>query len=199
MTWPTGPLPLPVCSTDVGPNVGSTCWQVGEKATQSTTFWDQLIPGNEIEGVPQARQLRAEVSSSLGLVDSVCRDTLVVRGLELQYPPILLQMALSVHAAARWILAEDLCSEPVLPGRGLLAGCPQAVALARLFLQPLLANLTQVHPRVFVSTWVDDTGAELEDAQVARLARSKVSFAKALVCSLQNGGLCVSFKKSGVL
>ena len=41
------------------------------KATQSTTFWDQLIPGNEFEGVSQARQLRAEVSSHLGLVHAV--------------------------------------------------------------------------------------------------------------------------------
>ena len=83
------------------------------KTTQSITFWDQLIPGNKVEGVSQARQLGAEVSSHLGLVhavvlldvkhfyDSARLETLVVRGLELQYPPILLQMALNVHAAAR--------------------------------------------------------------------------------------------------
>ena len=181
------------------------------KATQGITFWDKLIPGSEVEGVSQARQLRAEVSLELGLehavvlldfkhfYDSVCLETLTQRGLELQYPPLLLQLALSVHAAARWILAEDLCSEPVLPGRGLLAGCPQAVALARLFLQPIIERLTKAHPRVFVSTWVDDVGADLEDASVVRLANRTVNFAKALVCGLQDSGLCVSFKKSGVL
>ena len=52
---------------------------------------------------------------------------------------------------------------------------------------------------MFVATWVDDTGADLEDAEVARLARRTVSFAKALVCSLQNSGLCVPFEKSEVL
>ena len=123
------------------------------KATQGITPWDHLIPGSEVEGVSQSRQLRAEVPVQLGLAhavvlldlkhfyDSVDLELLVQRGLDLQYPPLLLQMAVSVHEGSRWILAEDLCCKPVLPGRGLLAGCPQAVTLARLFLQPILASL----------------------------------------------------------
>ena len=41
------------------------------KATQGITPWDLLIPGSEVEGVSQSRQLRAEVSVQLGLAHAV--------------------------------------------------------------------------------------------------------------------------------
>ena len=89
-------------------------------------------------------------------------------------------MAISAHEAARWILAEDLSSEPVLPAQGILAGCPQAVSFARLFLRPIVSSLTRADPRVFVSTWVDDIGVDLEDSDAHGLRDVQLSLPRDL-------------------
>ena len=176
------------------------------KSTQHCTAWDRVVPGGHVEVVSQERQLRAEASTVLGLshavilldlkhfYDHISLELLVARGLDLSYPPLLLQMAISVHEAARWILAEDLTSEPVLPAQGILAGCPQAVCLARLFLRPIVSSLTRADPRGFASTWVDDIGVDPEDADAQRLARRTVMYAKRDALALQDNQLCVSFK-----
>ena len=66
-------------------------------------------------------------------------------------------------------------------------------------MQPIIASLIKVDPRASVSTWVGDIGADLEDADVPRLARRTVCFAHALMRRLQDSQLCVSLKKSGIL
>ena len=143
------------------------------KATQGITPWDHLTPGSEVEGVSQSRQLRAEVSVQLGLAHAVVLLSIVMilliwscwsRGGWVSNIPQCSFRWQSLFMKVLGILAQDLCCKPVLPGRGLLAGCPQAVTLARLFLQPILASLIKVDPRASVSTWVDDIGADLADA-----------------------------------
>ena len=39
-----------------------------------------------------------------------------------------------------------------------------------------MAAVTKVDPRVFLSTWVDDVGMDLEDADVVRLVRRTFCF-----------------------
>ena len=126
------------------------------------------------------QQCRGEASSALGLhhtiilldlkhfYDSICLDLLVRRELDLECPCLLLQTTITIHEAARWILADtsSLVPDPALPKQGILAGCPQAVSLARVFLRPVMEFLSRLEPCAFLSTWIEDVGADLEDACV---------------------------------
>ena len=105
-------------------------------------IWGEVEPRSEFSPARVALKSRAAAQAeSLPMVilldvkhfyDHISLELLAARGLDLSYPPLLLQMAISAHEAARWILAEDLSAEPVLPAQGILAGCPQAVSFARL-------------------------------------------------------------------
>ena len=96
-------------------------------------------------------------------------------------------------------MAEEQCSEPILPTRGVVAGCPMATCMAKIFLWDIVEQLVNRRLPASVSTWVDDLGMDTvarhsRDAAV-RVAQCYRVYTQALV----DNGLALAKDKSGFL
>ena len=69
---------------------------------------------------------------------------------------------MQVYRGTRNLVAEDLLSEGILPARGILAGCPFATMMARVYLLPIMQEAAQLRSITALDTWVDDIGADFE-------------------------------------
>ena len=157
------------------------------------------------------RQLKAEaaVSAQLNMCtflsdlrhfyDSVDLESLAGKALELDFPPLLLHHLLRMHSSPRVLVADEQCSRQILPRRGIVAGCPMATSMAKIFLCNIVGQLVRRRLPSSVSTWVDDLGLDV----VARKPR-EAAVRMALCCreystALERNGLILAKDKSGFL
>ncbi|CAE7770321.1 unnamed protein product [Symbiodinium microadriaticum] len=138
--------------------------------TQNNTAWDKATPGNTCLQIAVNRLLKGEVSRCnkkhmIAILidletfyDCVDLQLLADRLCEAQFPPVVGALALQAYAGERHIVSEDVLSEGIWPKRGIPAGCPLAITMARVFLAPILREASTCEGLAGLDTWVDDIG-----------------------------------------
>ncbi|CAE7947685.1 unnamed protein product, partial [Symbiodinium sp. KB8] len=63
----------------------------------------------------------------------------------------------------------------IKPQKGIPAGCPLAIAMARVFLAPILREASTCEGLAGLDTWVDDIGADFEDKRLEWAKADRVS------------------------
>ena len=96
-------------------------------------------------------------------------------------------------------MAEDLLSEGILPARGILAGCPFATMMARVYLQPIMQEAARLRSITALDTWVDDIGADFEARYPEQAAFAVYEGYRTLRRLLEGSDLRLSLKKTGFL
>ncbi|OLP99123.1 hypothetical protein AK812_SmicGene18339 [Symbiodinium microadriaticum] len=179
--------------------------------TQNNTAWDKATPGNTCLQIAVNRLLKGEVSRCnkkhmiailLDLetfYDCVDLQLLADRLCEAQFPPVVGALALQAYAGERHIISEDVLSEGIRPKRGIPAGCPLAITMARVFLAPILREASTCEGLAGLDTWVDDIGADFEDKRPAVVARQALTGYRVLAEGLKGSGLKISGTKTGFL
>ena len=179
--------------------------------TQNSTAWDKATPGNTCLQIAVNRLLKGEVSRCnkkhmIAILidletfyDCVDLQLLADRLCEAQFPPVVGALALQAYAGERHIVSEDVLSEGIRPKRGIPAGCPLAITMARVFLAPILREASTCEGLAGLDTWVDDIGADFEDKRPAVVARQALTGYRVLAEGLKGSGLKISGTKTGFL
>ena len=90
--------------------------------------------------------------------DTIQLDRLQQEAIKLDYPPLLLELAMQLYTGPTAISAEQEFTPFFRVDRGIPAGCPQAPLLAKAVLAPALVPWKQEHKQIHLSSWVDDIG-----------------------------------------
>ena len=137
------------------------------------TPWDGAIPGASVFDRVLGRLLRGEVMVYTGghqvtllldvrkFYDSILRDELIEQALDLGFPALPLCLAMGIHAAPRFLLAEGQASCPIYPLRSILQGCPTSVALSKAYLYRILQDVSEQFPDADLASFIDDLAADL--------------------------------------
>ena len=173
--------------------------------------WDKASPGNTCLETGMQRLLRGEVSRAANkhacavlldlqtFYDSVNWTKLEERIVATGFPPAIALLVMQVYRGTRYLAAEDLLSEGILPARGILAGCPFATMMARVYLQPIMLAAAQLHSITALDTWVDDIGADFEARHPEQAAFAVYEGYRTLRRLLEGSDLRLSLKKTGFL
>ena len=118
-------------------------WQLG---LDKDMPWDHARPHKDCLSIAIGRMLKAEIGKRNGIhtvtcladltcfYDTVQLDHLIEPARDLQYPPLHLKLALDLYTGPRLIQAEGIARQPKYYQNGILQGCPQAPAIAKLSL-----------------------------------------------------------------
>ncbi|OLP81585.1 hypothetical protein AK812_SmicGene37862 [Symbiodinium microadriaticum] len=181
-------------------------WQK-EKGVEAT--WDHAVAGSTVFDAASKRQLKAEILGVAGMhmatflsdlqhfYDAIDLSVLASKALDLGFPPLVLHHCLLFYAAPRVLVADEICSDPLHPCRGIIAGCPHATTMAKMYLWELLRDLTLRQRPHEITTWVDDIGLDTANRCCKTAARHMVCCYQDFVTSLQPLGLSMSVEKSG--
>ena len=183
-------------------------WQLG---LDKDMPWDHARPHKDCLSIAIGRMLKAEIGKHHGIhtvtcladltcfYDTVQLDHLIEPARVLQYPPLHLKLALDLYTGPRLIQAEGIAGHPKYYQNGILQGCPQAPAIAKLVLYQPLRSLVQEHPAVLLQTWVDDVSYDIKGTDPEYAAREAVLAFRTLQRHLQAAGLQLNTDKTGFL
>ncbi|CAE7878786.1 unnamed protein product, partial [Symbiodinium necroappetens] len=158
-----------------------------QKWIRETQAWDKATPGNTCLQIAVHRLLKGEVSRTAGkhmiailidletFYDCVDLQLLAKRLCEADFPPVIGALALQTYAGERHIVSEDVLSEGIWPQKGIPAGCPMATTMARVFLAPILQDVSSTAGLAGLDTWVDDIGADYEAQTPQLVARQAIA------------------------
>ncbi|CAE7888795.1 unnamed protein product [Symbiodinium necroappetens] len=110
--------------------------------------------------------------------DCVDLQLLADRLCEAQFPPVVGALALQAYAGERHIVSEDVLSEGIKPQKGIPAGCPLAITMARVFLAPILREASTCEGLAGLDTWVDDIGVDCALGRLRRVTHQKARVGK---------------------
>ena len=79
---------------------------------------------------------------------------------EWTFPPLLLWGAICAYRGPRLLTADGLVAPPAYASRGVLAGCPIAVALSKVALWPACQAMLNQPAVNTADTWVDDLSVD---------------------------------------
>ena len=119
--------------------------------------------------------------------------------MELHHPPLHLKLALDLYTGPRLLQAEGIVGEPKHYQKGILQGCPQASAIAKLVLYKPLCALVQDHPAVLLQTWVDDVSFDIKGTDPDYVAREAVLAFRSLKTHVEAAGLKINSDKTGFI
>ena len=172
---------------------------------------DRARPGAQVLYVALERLLRQEVHRATGkygvtclmdmstFYDTINLQRLQTEALNLQYPPLMLEMALQVYHGPKAIVAEQEMTPLFTVTHGVPAGCPQAPLLAKAVLAPALQPWQQAHPNIHLSNWVDDVGFDTASRTPVQAAKASVAAYRDLHARLLQLGLQVNPKKTAFI
>ena len=115
--------------------------------------WDSAVPGKTSLDVGIRRLVWAEASQTQsrhfigmfldikGFYDSVVWSSVVDTRILLEFPPLVLELALQLYGGERLLSAENSVSPGIFPSVGLLQGCPVAPVVSKLALFTPLKEL----------------------------------------------------------
>ena len=121
-------------------------------------FWEDAIKGSSALRAGLYRRLTDECTCALGLetasidwdvekfYDSVSWAKLFEWALDLSFPPQLLLVVASIHAAPRIIRVGRVYAQPHFPSNSLVAGCISAIWMSRIFVCSILAEVHALSP-----------------------------------------------------
>eukprot|EP00439_Symbiodinium_sp_Y106_P015494 s8573_g2.t1 len=112
------------------------------------------------------------------------------------FPPLLLWGALCAYRGPRLLTADGLVAPPAFARKGILAGCPLAVALSKVALWPACSKVLNQKAVASADTWVDDLSVDFCGANPQQVAAKGLRVARALFGALAEEGLEVSFQKT---
>ena len=128
--------------------------------------------------------------------DTINLQRLQTEALNLQYPPLMLEMATQVYHGPKAIVAEQEMTPFFTVTHGVPAGCPQAPLLAKAVLAPALQPWQQANPTIHLSSWVDDVGFDTASRTPVQAAKASVAAYRDLHARLLQLGLQVNPKKT---
>ena len=140
--------------------------------TEDAYPWDKAVPGGTCLEVGVLRLVRWEVAAAnqqhmvailLDLqtfYDKIDHGLLEVRILQAGFPAAVARLVVQAYQGMRYLVAEDQLSQGILPSTGILAGCPFATMIARVYLGPVLKEAYSFIGVTNVDTWVDDIRGE---------------------------------------
>ena len=90
--------------------------------------------------------------------DHICMERLVREAERLRYPMLVFRLGLMMHMAPRWLRTYNYIPGFVLPRKGIIAGCSQSTAFARILLHGILSSIHETlwYGRVTIRSFVDD-------------------------------------------
>ena len=95
--------------------------------------------------------------------DNIDLDLMLKAGKHLSFPMLAMIMIIEVALGPRTLLMKGQAGQPIVPGNGILAGCPAAVSCARCFLFAINFTLLKEHPRATIRQFVDDLRIRVTD------------------------------------
>ena len=122
-------------------------------------------------------------------------DVILATAEKVEYPLLVLALALQMHGAPRRVATADAVSDLIWPRRSLMAGCSQGTDLARLALWSVLEYVHAAYRPRELNTWVDDL-AHQERGRKQDVVHKIVQVAEALVAGLQELGFKVAAKST---
>ena len=183
-------------------------WQ---RLLPETMSHDKARPGANVLHVALARLLRQEVTKARqkhGITvlmdmstfyDTINLCSLQEEAIRLDYPPLMLELAMQLYCGPKAILAEQELTPFFHVDHGVPAGCPQAPLLAKAVLAPALIPWKDSHPTAHLSSWVDDVGFDLEASTALQVAQQAVAAYRDLHTRLTALGLKVNPKKTAFI
>ena len=171
---------------------------------------DRARRGAQVLQVALERLLRQEVHRANGchgvtclmdmstFYDTINLTRLQSEALQLNYPPLLLELAMQVYTGPKAIVAEQEMT-PFSVQNGVPAGCPQAPLLAKAVLAPALQPWKTQYPAVHLSSWVDDVGFDTAGQSPMAVAQTAVNAYRDLQQRLVALGLKVNPQKTAFI
>ena len=168
---------------------------------------DRARPGAQVLQVALERLLRQEVHRANGchgvtclmdmstFYDTINLTRLQHEAMQLNYPPLMLELAMQLYTGPKAIVAEQEMTPFFTVQNGVPAGCPQAPLLAKAVLAPALQPWKANHPDVHLSSWVDDVGFDTAGSTPLTVAKRAVDAYRDLHQRLVGLGLKVNPQK----
>ncbi|CAE7569710.1 unnamed protein product [Symbiodinium natans] len=181
-------------------------WQAGY-ATAAT--YDKAVPGSCCLDVAVGRLLRNEVAKTNGVhvvslfvdlesfFDTIQFQQLIMAATALQYPPLILKMALEVYMGARYLVADGVLSAGIRATNGVQAGCPAAPSLAKVALHPVIDKIQRRRDVANVDCWLDDVSIDIQHKSFKHVADSAIRVYRSLKDGMDANGFTISSKKTG--
>ena len=88
--------------------------------------------------------------------DTIDHGLLMERATALGWPPVLINMAISMYTAPRIISSRDATAAPLCPTQGVMAGCSFAKACVTAYYVEPLTKFTEKHEEVDLDAYIDD-------------------------------------------
>ena len=175
-------------------------WQQG---FASRGWWDSCGPGHSCLDVAVRRLIQYEASHAVQehritlyldlscFYETIMHSRLVSHAQGVDFPPLLLWGAICAYRGPRLLTADGLVAPPAYASRGVLAGCPIAVALwpacHAVLNQPAVST---------ADIWVDDLSVDFCGPNPQQVAAKGLRVARSLFGALAEEGLEVSLKKT---
>ena len=119
--------------------------------------------------------------------------------LQLNYPPLMLELAMQLYTGPKAIVAEQEMIPFFTAQNGVPAGCPQAPLLAKAVLAPALQPWKLQNPTVHLSSWVDDVGFDTAGKSPIEVAKTAIKAYRDLQQRLVELGLKVNPQKTAFI
>ena len=144
-------------------------WQQG---FASRGWWDSCGPGHSCLDVAVRRLIQYEASHTVQehritlyldlscFYETIMHSRLVSHAQGVDFPPLLLWGAICAYRGPRLLTADGLVAPPAYASRGVLAGCPIAVALSKVALWPACHAVLNQPAVSTADTWVDDLSVD---------------------------------------
>ena len=134
-----------------------------------------------------------------GFYDSVMWASVVDTGLLLEFPPLLLELALQIYGGPRFLSAENSVSPGIFPTAGLLQACPLAPSISKLALFVPLQELQESRLAHHIDQWLDDISADVVGTTALNTAQKALKCFRLLCDPLAERNLSVSLEKTKFL
>ncbi|CAE7422902.1 unnamed protein product, partial [Symbiodinium microadriaticum] len=138
-----------------------------------------------------------EIERPIALMHVLLKSWMLVEHAQgVDFPPLLLWGAIGAYRGPRLLTADGLVAPPAYASRGVLAGCPIAVALSKVALWPACHAVLNQPAVSTADTWVDDLSVDFCGPNPQQVAAKGLRVARSLFGALAEEGLEVSLKKT---
>ena len=173
--------------------------------------WDAAVLGRTSVDMALARLMSKEHARVQGVhaitlfvaiarfYESVSWQRLITQGLKMDFPAVILDLAIELYKGPRILMGEGLPSPSIFPGRGMIQGCPFAPTLAQLTLAVPLQNLVRVKGLEHCDVWLDDISADFLHTSAKIAVGAALEGFQVLKQSLSQEGLVISQEKTILL
>ena len=120
------------------------------------------------------------------MFDRIPHGVVARRAVEAGCPRGLVRAAVAAYRLPRFLRWQGAHGRPVLPRRGVGAGCGLAMLWAQLSLLAGVEEVVAMHPRARISIFVDDATVSAEDDDVAACVATVVAAADQLAAVVEN-------------